>query len=76
MPLGWLSTIGGSPETVTVSLAPATASLNVNSVVPPTSTRRRGVVCGDIPGESARAEYSPGGSSSKAKRPLTSLVVE
>ena len=56
IPLGWLSTIGGSPETVTVSLAPATASLKVNSVVPPTSTRRRGVVCGDIPGESARAE--------------------
>src|SRR5882724_8633124 len=40
--------------TVTLSFTPATPSLNSSSVVP--STCRRGVVCGDIPGDSTRSE--------------------
>src|SRR5437763_14563664 len=72
--LGWVSTSGCSPETVTISFVPAIASLNTRSLTPPTSTRKLGAICGDIPAASARAEYSPGGSRSNAKRPSESVI--
>src|ERR1700730_8000469 len=68
--------MGGSPETVTCSLAPPTCSLNSISVVAPTSTCSLGVSCGDMSGATARAEYSPGGSSSKTNCPWESLVTK
>jgi len=53
---GWVSTSAGSSETVTVSVAPATASLKASCMVPPMSTCSVGVIWGDIPVDSARPE--------------------
>jgi hypothetical protein len=74
--LGWVSTSGGAPETVTVSLLPANPSSNSRSMAPPTSTWICGATCGDIPSVSARVEYSPGVSNSNPNRPSSFVVLE
>jgi hypothetical protein len=51
-----VSTSGGAPDTLTVSLAPATLSLNGKSMRPPTATCSLGVIWADMFGAVARAE--------------------
>ena len=74
--LDWVSTKGGSLETVICSLAPPTCSLNSSSRVAPTEMCNLGVSCGDMSGATARAVYSPGGSNSNTNCPSESLVTK